>query len=88
MEHVVNETELLRRSAAGDKEAFGLLVERHQTLVYAVAYSATGSMEKTEELAQETFLRAWGNLRQLRDPARFRGFASELRQSPADSGGW
>jgi RNA polymerase sigma factor (sigma-70 family) len=87
MEHVVNEIELLRRSAAGDKEAFGLLVERHQTLVYAVAYSATGNMDKTEELAQETFLRAWGNLRQLRDPGRFRGWLCTIVRNLANRAG-
>ncbi len=83
MDQVTDEIELLHRSAAGDKEAFGLLVERHQTLVYAVAYSATGNMEKSEELAQETFLRAWQNLPQLREPACFRGWLCTIARNLA-----
>ncbi len=78
MEHVFDEIELLRRSAAGDREAFGVLVARYQSLVYAIAYSATGSIEKSEELAQESFLRAWGHLRQLKDPARFRAWLCKI----------
>jgi RNA polymerase sigma factor (sigma-70 family) len=87
MEQVINEIELLRRSAAGDREAFGLLVERHQSLVYAIAYSATGSMDKSEELAQETFLQAWRNLRQLRDPVCFRGWLGTIVRNLASRAG-
>lgn len=78
MERGLNETELLRHSAAGDREAFGVLVERYQSLVYAIAYSATGNTSTSEEVAQETFLRAWGNLRQLKDPARFRAWLCRI----------
>jgi RNA polymerase sigma factor (sigma-70 family) len=87
MEQVRDEIELLRRSAAGDKEAFGFLVERHQTLVYAVTYSLTGSMEKSEELGQETFLQAWLNLRQLRDPGRFRAWLCTIARNLASRTG-
>ncbi len=87
MEQVTDEIELLRRSAAGDKEAFGLLVERHQTLVYALVYSATGSIDRSEELAQETFLRAWANLRQLRDLARFRSWLCTIARNLAARAG-
>jgi RNA polymerase sigma factor (sigma-70 family) len=87
MEQVIDENELLRRSAAGDKEAFGLLIERYQTLVYALAYSATGSIEKSEELAQETFLRAWASLRQLREPARFRSWLCTIARNLAARAG-
>ncbi len=87
MEHMLDEIELLRHSTAGDREAFGLLVERHQTLVYAVAYSATGSVEKSEELAQETFLQAWRNLRQLREPEHFRGWLCTIVRNLANRAG-
>ncbi|OHB66849.1 MAG: hypothetical protein A2Y76_01225 [Planctomycetes bacterium RBG_13_60_9] len=87
MEHVLSETELLRQSVAGDREAFGALVERYQSLVYAIAYSATGSMERSEELSQETFLRAWGNLRQIRDLARFRAWLCTITRNLASRAG-
>lgn len=55
---------------AGDKEAFRLLVERHTRSIYSVAWRMTGNHQDTEEIVQETFLRAYRSL------ARF-----ELRSS-------
>jgi len=66
------ETELLQKSLRGDRQAFGLIVERYQSLVCAITYSVTGSLAKSEELAQETFVRAWKALAQLKDLDKFR----------------
>ena len=43
---------------------------RYQSLVCALAYSATGNRSHSEDLAQETFLAAWQELRDLREPGR------------------
>jgi RNA polymerase sigma-70 factor (ECF subfamily) len=48
--------ELARRSAAGDEEAFRLLVGRFQSKVWNVAYQFTGRADEAEELAQDIFL--------------------------------
>ena len=63
-----NDTELVAQSLAGDRQAFGRIVARYQSLVCALAYSATGSRSRSEDLAQETFLTAWQKLRDLREP--------------------
>ena len=63
------DAELVARSAEGDREAFGQIVTRYQTLICSVAYNATGQIAQSEDLAQETFLTAWRELRQLREPA-------------------
>lgn len=65
---------LVERSRAGNCEAFGALVVRYQSPICALAYSATGSLPQSEDLAQETFLFAWKDLSKLRDPSRFRGW--------------
>ncbi len=54
-----SEGELLQASLAGNKDAFGAVVKRYESLVCAITYSATGDIGKSQELAQETFLRAW-----------------------------
>ncbi|MCU0915899.1 MAG: sigma-70 family RNA polymerase sigma factor [Planctomycetes bacterium] len=93
MGHPVSESELLRASLAGSKEAFGAVVQRYQALVCAIAYSATGDIGASEELAQETFLRVWKNLRQLEDLGHFRAWlcailrhliSQSLRERPTD----
>ncbi len=63
---------LVERSLAGDRQAFGRIVGRYQSLVCALAFSATGSRSRSEDLAQETFFTAWRNLRALREPGRLR----------------
>jgi RNA polymerase sigma factor (sigma-70 family) len=65
---------LVARSAAGDRGAFALIVARYQRLVCSVAYSATGSITQSEDLAQETFLTAWRQLPQLRDAESLRAW--------------
>jgi RNA polymerase sigma factor (sigma-70 family) len=47
-------------------------VVRYQALVCSLAYSATGSLTQSEDLAQETFVTAWKQLSALREPARLR----------------
>lgn len=81
MQSTVSENELLRASLAGSKEAFGTIVQRYQSLVCAITYSATGDMGRSEELAQETFIRAWKSLRQLRDLSRFRNWLCTIARN-------
>ncbi|MFT3868290.1 MAG: sigma-70 family RNA polymerase sigma factor [Nibricoccus sp.] len=68
------DAELVARTMAGDRDAFGLIVARHQTLICSVAYNATGSLAHSEDVAQETFLAAWRELRELREPAKLRAW--------------
>lgn len=66
------DAELVSASLAGNREAFEWVVARYQSLVCSLAYSATGSLSQSEDLAQETFLAAWKHLAELREPAKLR----------------
>ena len=59
--------ELVAQSLAGNRNAFGEIVRRYQTLICSVAYSATGSLTQSEDLSQETFVTAWKQLAELRE---------------------
>jgi RNA polymerase sigma factor (sigma-70 family) len=67
-----NDARLVAESLAGDRDAFGRIVARHQSLICSLAYSATGSLTRSEDLAQETFVTAWKQLPELREPAKLR----------------
>jgi RNA polymerase sigma-70 factor (ECF subfamily) len=55
-----------------DREAFARLVGRHQSMVRSVLRRlARGDHGLADDLAQETFLLAWKNLRTFRYDARF-----------------
>ena len=55
-----------------DRRAFGVLVERHQSRVRTVLRRLTrGDAALADDLAQETFVLAWRNLKSFRFEARF-----------------
>jgi RNA polymerase sigma-70 factor (ECF subfamily) len=62
---------LVRQAQAGDREAFGELVERFQGSVLAIARRRHRDAEEARELVQEVFLHAMRKLPQLREPACF-----------------
>lgn len=49
--------ELMAAVAAGDRDAFGRLVERHKDRLIGYLARLTGSRDRAEDLAQESFLR-------------------------------
>jgi RNA polymerase sigma factor (sigma-70 family) len=68
----LNDAELVAESLEGNRDAFRLIVERYQTLISSLAYCATGNVSRSEDLAQETFVSAWKQLAELREPAKLR----------------
>ena len=68
------DAELVNASLAGHREAFGQIVSRYQSLICSLAYSATGSLSQSEDLAQDTFLTAWKQLAELREPPKLRAW--------------
>src|SRR4030095_14862829 len=69
-----SDTELVSRSLAGDRDSFSRIVSRYQTLICSLAYSRIGNLGQSEDIAQETFITAWNNLRHLREPAKMSGW--------------
>jgi RNA polymerase sigma factor (sigma-70 family) len=69
---MTDEKHLVQASLAGDSRSFERLVEKYQAMICAITFAATGRVETSEELAQETFLRAWKNLAQLKEIEKFR----------------
>lgn len=55
--------ELIRQVLEGDVQAFTKLVEKYQEPVYHMCYRMLGDAAEAEDAAQETFLRAFQNIR-------------------------
>jgi len=55
----LDEPTVLFKARAGDRTAFGALVEAYQHKAYGIAYSFVGNREDAVELAQESFVRAF-----------------------------
>src|SRR2546421_6282755 len=71
-------TSLVVRAQAGDRAAYGELVERFQPTVYAVALSRLRNPTEAQELTQEVFLHGMRKLAQLRDVACFPGWLRQI----------
>jgi RNA polymerase sigma factor (sigma-70 family) len=69
-----NDAELVGATMAGNRDAFGQIVARYQSLICSLAYSATGSFGQSEDLAQETFITAWKHLSHLRERDKLRAW--------------
>jgi len=65
------DAELVAETLAGDREAFGRLYDRYAALVRAVVGGVARDYAMVQDLAQESFLRAYRKLEQLRNPERF-----------------
>jgi RNA polymerase sigma factor (sigma-70 family) len=69
-----NDAELVAGTLAGNRDAFSQIVARYQSLICSLAYSATGSLGQSEDLAQETFITAWKQLGHLREHDKLRSW--------------
>src|SRR3989442_2394625 len=78
---VSSDSELVTRSLAGNRDAFGWIVTRYQTLLCSLTYSATGSLSQSQDLAQETFVAAWKQLADLREPEKLRPWLCRISRN-------
>ena len=70
--------EQVRAAQAGDRLAFGQLVERYERAVYSTALRRLGNHAEAQELVQEVFVQALRKLPQLREPEAFGGWLRSI----------
>ena len=63
--------EKVRAAQAGDREAFGYLVERHKDIVYAVAYRFARDPDLAMDLSQNVFIRAYRGIKSFKGKSSF-----------------
>ena len=69
---------LVERARTGDRSAYGELVQRFQSTVYAVALTRLRNPAEAQELAQEVFIHSMTKLDQLRDPHCIAGWLRQI----------
>jgi RNA polymerase sigma-70 factor (ECF subfamily) len=58
----LQDLELVRRSQAGDTEAFGQLITKYRAKIFAMVYGMVSNEHDARDLAQEAFLKAWQSI--------------------------
>ncbi|RJP79816.1 MAG: sigma-70 family RNA polymerase sigma factor [Candidatus Zixiibacteriota bacterium] len=69
--NIVGDEELVQRGRQGDAQAFGLLVERYQDPIYTLVSRTLGDPVRAQDVAQETFIRAWRALPGFHGQSKF-----------------
>jgi RNA polymerase sigma-70 factor (ECF subfamily) len=67
----VEESRWIARAATGEESAFRWLLSRYRTAVVRLASHILGRPDEAEDVAQETFIRAFRGLRSFRGDSRF-----------------
>src|SRR4051794_21009551 len=62
---------LVQACLGGRRDAFDLIVERHQKRVYQLCYRFAGNHEDASDLAQDAFIRAYRGLHSFKGQAAF-----------------
>lgn len=75
VENGVTDEGLVEKLAGGDREAFRLLFERFQPILFRAALYRTRDADRAHDLVQETFLRIWQHRSSLRAGHKFLPYA-------------
>lgn len=62
----------------GDRAAFAELVSRRQSWIRNLMYRCSGDWKLADDLAQQTFMQAWKNIRRLQHSNRFAAWLKKL----------
>lgn len=66
-----SEKDIIKRTLAGDKNAFELLVLAYEKQVYNLALRMLGSSEDAADMTQEAFIKAYSGLASFRGDSKF-----------------
>jgi len=72
---------LVARAKAGDKDAFGELVNRHQKAMLAIARSYFASESDAEDAVQDAFVKAYERLGQLGNDRAFSAWMTRITRN-------
>jgi RNA polymerase sigma-70 factor, ECF subfamily len=67
----IEDQELVTRTLNGDREAFGVLVERHQDRIFGLVRHYTRNPVEVEDIVQDTFLKAFTRLSSFQHQGSF-----------------
>ncbi len=66
-----DEEAIIRQCLDGDEDSYSVLVDRYKTMVYNVAFRMLGDGDTAKDIAQESFIAAYGGLGQFRFGSKF-----------------
>ena len=68
---MIEDKDLILKVQAGDVQAFPELVNRHKNMVYSLAFRMVKPKEDAEEVAQDSFVKAFNSIKQFKGKSKF-----------------
>ena len=68
---LTTDQQLIEQTLNGDTSSFGKLVERYQDFVFTIAFRIMKVREEAEEVAQDSFIKAFESLKSFRGESKF-----------------
>ncbi len=75
------DSEVVEQVLDGDKESYGILLDRYQNLVFRIALIEFKNPEIAEDVVQEAFLLAYKNLNRLRNPSSYASWIAAITKN-------
>lgn len=69
---------LVEKCLQGDRSAFAVIVDRYKRQIYSITYSMTHNHADADDLSQDTFVKAYENLRKFRLGTSFRSWLCRI----------
>ncbi|MCX6244578.1 MAG: sigma-70 family RNA polymerase sigma factor [Bacteroidetes bacterium] len=66
-----DDSEIIERVLNGDVSAYAALVQKHKNLVFSIVLKVVNNREDAEEIAQDTFLKAYQSLKTFERKSKF-----------------
>ena len=67
----MTEKEIIQSIQKGNTQHFSILVDRHKNMIYSLVYRMVKPEEDAEEVAQDTFLKAFKSIKQFKGNSKF-----------------
>lgn len=74
---------LIAEYLEGDERALNVLVDRYLKDVYNFAFRLTNDKQAAEDIAQESFIKAWKHMRRYREGANFKTWIFSITRNTA-----
>ena len=74
----LSDEQLVKTALDGDTGSFGVLVDKYWKIAIALAMSKMNEPNEAEDVAQESFVKAFVHLHHLREPSRFAGWLAKI----------
>lgn len=79
--NIMNMKEIVKGLKERDEDAFRIVYDQYEKLIYYVAYSITKNRENSEEIVQDTFLRMFNTIYQYEEQGKFKQWLCEIARN-------